>query len=165
MRPSGKDRGIERMGIRPFRRVFRFPVRADDRGAVYPDGQAFEDPGGRRRRDEFDHRLRRPGHLRPVRRRSGSGPDGGIQRRERHPGLDARERRQRWSVPVHARRREPESRLQRNGKAQDALRPPEWTKRLQVCRQGDAGGIRIHSGAKRVHGGRPSGSWCLIRPT
>ena len=69
LRAAGEDRRIERVGLRPHRRLLGLYVRADDGGAHRRVGRQPACAGRRRRRDVEHHRLHRPHDLRPVRRR------------------------------------------------------------------------------------------------
>ena len=58
-----------RLGLRPDRGLLRFRLRLDHRRAPGGRRHAQESAGDRRRHHEPHHRLHRPRHLRPVRRR------------------------------------------------------------------------------------------------
>ena len=79
---------LERVGLRPLRRVQRLPLRAQCRGPVHRVRQALEGARHRRGQDERDRGLHRPHDVHHLRRRSRRGPARTDRGRQRHHRLD-----------------------------------------------------------------------------
>ncbi len=111
----------------------RLRLRPDSRRPIHSLRRPQKSPSNRQRRNDVHPGFQRSRHLRPIRRRRRRRPARASPiRSRRHPRFQPRRRRQRRPMPLHARRRLPESSHPRNGGAAPTLRPPRRPASLQI---------------------------------